>query len=200
MFVGFVCFICCLTLVSLFASLFHCLLVCLRQAWYFFDWQLHTAGCGNAAQLADVVRDPDDWIRCKAETAILFSDQIPVWLKTEAAKVLVPVNAVKHNKAAAKQRQQLRKRLAEQEAAARLADAGGDAVGSDADEQALAATEDKLAGLQDCVIVGLIVWYIVCLLVCFMCCLVGLFVCLFHWLFGCWLFVSFLVEFVLIVY
>ena len=74
---------------------------------------------------------------------LTFSDQIPVWLKTEAGKILQPAEPVRYNKALAKRRRLLRKEADQAELAKTQAEQDGDPQLAAAEaEKAEAALED----------------------------------------------------------
>ena len=63
----------------------------LHKHWQLWDLLLWRAGCGSADDLKDYVSQPEQFILHWSETALTFSDQIPVWLKPSGAgKILQP--------------------------------------------------------------------------------------------------------------
>ena len=60
----------------------------LESSWRYYDWLLSMAARADPAELQSFVADPVLWQRHKKHTALLFSDQIPIWLKPEQSKVL----------------------------------------------------------------------------------------------------------------
>jgi hypothetical protein len=56
------------------------------MGWRFFDWALQDASSSDPEKIC--VSDPHQFINHVSETAITMSDQIPVWLRVEAGKLL----------------------------------------------------------------------------------------------------------------
>ena len=60
----------------------------LQKHWQRWDMVLWLAGCATPAELTDWVAKPEQFVENRELTALTFSDQIPVWLKPGAGKVL----------------------------------------------------------------------------------------------------------------
>ncbi len=60
----------------------------LQKHWQYWDKILWLAGCAPAAELRDYVAKPEQLVENREETAPAFPDQVPVWLKPAAGKVL----------------------------------------------------------------------------------------------------------------
>ena len=56
--------------------------------WQQFDERLWLAGCADAKELSSWVADPQSFIEKRASTWLVFSDQIPFWVKIGFMKVL----------------------------------------------------------------------------------------------------------------
>ena len=72
-------------------------------AWRFWDVQLALAGSGDPLKVA--VHNPEQWVLNAKDTALTFSDQIPVWLKVEPGKLLTS----KHRLRLASEQRKLRR-------------------------------------------------------------------------------------------
>ena len=59
-----------------------------EETWKAFDYALWLAGCADKAELADFVADPEQFILHREDTWLLFSDQIPFWVKIGKRKVV----------------------------------------------------------------------------------------------------------------
>ena len=57
----------------------------LRQAWRFWDWIVWLVAYGSTEQLADYVADPHVFDQHRRQTVVVCTDQVPVWLKVDAA-------------------------------------------------------------------------------------------------------------------
>ena len=60
----------------------------LLRHWQIWDHLLWLAGCAPAGELADWVAKPEQFVENRAQTVLSFSDQIPVWLRPGAGKLL----------------------------------------------------------------------------------------------------------------
>ena len=61
----------------------------MHKAWRFFDFLVWLVANGSHSELADFFAQPEQFRLHYRETALLFTDQIPVWLKVEAGASLV---------------------------------------------------------------------------------------------------------------
>ena len=59
-----------------------------EETWKAFDYALWLAGCADKAELADFVADPEQFILHREDTWLLFSDQIPFWVKIGKRKIV----------------------------------------------------------------------------------------------------------------
>jgi hypothetical protein len=59
-----------------------------ERGWAHWDTLLWLTGCADSPELKDWVGQPERWIFNRENTVISMSDQIPVWLKPDAGKVL----------------------------------------------------------------------------------------------------------------
>ena len=62
----------------------------MEQGWKNWDQLLYRTGCAPAQDLVDWVAKPVQWVSNSQETVISASDQLPVWLKPDSGKRLVP--------------------------------------------------------------------------------------------------------------
>ena len=74
-----------------------------QLAWRIWDTMLVAAASGNPDKIA--VCNPEQWVLNVRETALTFSDQIPVWLKVEPGKLLTS----KHRLRLASEQRKLRR-------------------------------------------------------------------------------------------
>lgn len=84
----------------------------MKAGWQHWDRVLYKAGCEGPVELADWVAKPVEWVQNRENTVISMSDQIPVWLKPDSGKRLVPR---KHIQNAAQQKKRRISRQAAQE-------------------------------------------------------------------------------------
>ena len=92
----------------------------LHKAWRFFDFLSWLVANGTHQELADFFAQPEQFRQRYRETALLFTDQIPVWLKVEAASTVVSEEKLAALRSGQKQRRARRagaKRLARRVAA-----------------------------------------------------------------------------------
>ena len=61
----------------------------MRKAWRFFVYLLWLVANGSDSELVDFFAQPQQCRPNYRQTALLYTDQIPVWLKVEAGKTLV---------------------------------------------------------------------------------------------------------------
>ena len=80
----------------------------LQAGWKWWDFMIWLAGCADSTTLAHWVAQAELFVLHRGETVITLSDQSPVWLRPEAARVLV---SEAKSKAAARY-QQLKKQAA----------------------------------------------------------------------------------------
>ena len=80
----------------------------LQWHWQYWDRAVWLAGCAPAAALAEYVAKPEQFVQNREFTALTFSDQIPVWLKPGAGKILQSRRMLKKAAASAKQRRAAR--------------------------------------------------------------------------------------------
>ncbi len=80
----------------------------LHKHWKLWDGLLWLVGCGSATDLKHWVGQPDQFVENRQETAITASDQIPVWLKPDAGKVLQPRSVQQAAQKAQKRRKVVR--------------------------------------------------------------------------------------------
>jgi hypothetical protein len=62
----------------------------METRWRFWDWALQLISTGNSKELAAFVAQPERFCLNRHETVISMSDQIPVWLKPDSGKRLMP--------------------------------------------------------------------------------------------------------------
>ena len=86
--------------------------VLLEKAWRFFDFANWLVPNGSFAELADFFGNPQQFRLNFKETVLLWTDQIPVWLKVEAGLQLVSERTLKELRAGKKKRQARRKQAA----------------------------------------------------------------------------------------
>ena len=60
-----------------------------QSGWKWWDYMIWLAGCADSTSLSRWVAQAEEFVLSRAETALTFSDQIPVWLQPQAGKVLV---------------------------------------------------------------------------------------------------------------
>ncbi len=75
-----------------------------ERSWGHFDTILWLTGCADSPQLSDWIGQPERWVFNRQNTVISMSDQIPVWLKPDAGKVLVHSSIRRASRAAANKR------------------------------------------------------------------------------------------------
>ena len=85
-----------------------------QRSWAHWDTILWLTGCADSPQLRDWVGQPERWVFNRENTVISMSDQIPVWLKPDAGKVLVHKSVGRASRQSAQQRKR-RKACAEGE-------------------------------------------------------------------------------------
>ena len=81
----------------------------LDYSWRHWDYKLWLAGCADRETLAQWVAQPHQFIMNRRQTALTFSDQVPVWLKPSAGKMLAPVKKIKLAREQRKRRELARK-------------------------------------------------------------------------------------------
>ena len=81
----------------------------METGWKFFDFLLGLISQGDPSLLHDFVAQPERFVLDGAKTVISMSDQIPVWLKPDSGKQLMPRKVLQ----AAHQAHQSRKRRAD---------------------------------------------------------------------------------------
>ena len=64
----------------------------LQAAWKWWDFMIWLAAVADSMTLGHWVAQAEQFVLNRGSTVISMSDQIPVWLKPEAAKVLVSVH------------------------------------------------------------------------------------------------------------
>ena len=84
----------------------------LQKAWRFFDFVNWLVPNGSNAELADFFSKPEQFRLNFKDTGLLWTDQIPVWLKVEAGQQLVSERRLSQLRAGQKQRQARRKQAA----------------------------------------------------------------------------------------
>ena len=57
-------------------------------SWQQMDERVFIAGCADAAELNSWVADPASFIADRAKTWLIFSDQVPIWIKIGMLKIL----------------------------------------------------------------------------------------------------------------
>ena len=62
----------------------------MEKGWKFWDYILSLIGRGDAKELSKFVAQPERFIMNRIHTVISCSDQVPVWLKTDSGKPLMP--------------------------------------------------------------------------------------------------------------
>ena len=77
----------------------------LLRAWRFFDWLNYLVAYGTPDQLGDHVARPEEFMLHRKETVLLFTDQVPVWLKVEAGSLLLSERRASDCRAGKRQRQ-----------------------------------------------------------------------------------------------
>ena len=75
--------------------------------WQSFDNLVWLVGCGTEEDLSQVVADPSAFAKNRAQTSLVFSDAVPVWLHGHDGRPLVPTSVLE-----AKQREREAKRKA----------------------------------------------------------------------------------------
>ena len=75
-----------------------------ERGWKHWETLLWLTGCANSPELNNWVGQPERWIFNRENTVTSMSDQIPVWLKPDAGKVLVKASVGRSNRRASKQR------------------------------------------------------------------------------------------------
>ena len=85
----------------------------MKEGWQHWDRQLFRAGCEAPVELADWVAKPVRWVENRENIVISMSDQIPVWLKPDSGKRLVPREQIQ--KATQQRKRRLRRKEAQQE-------------------------------------------------------------------------------------
>ena len=56
--------------------------------WQQFDERMFIASCGEVEELKTWVADPQRFVQDRAKTWLLFSDQVPIWIKIGMLKIL----------------------------------------------------------------------------------------------------------------
>ena len=56
--------------------------------WQQIDERIFIAGCGGVEELKTWVADPKRFVQDRAKTWLLFSDQVPIWIKIGMLKIL----------------------------------------------------------------------------------------------------------------
>ncbi len=62
-----------------------------EEGWQNFDYLLWKTGCCSPAELRDFVAQPERFVVNRQHTVISMSDQVPVWLKADSGKRLMPL-------------------------------------------------------------------------------------------------------------
>ena len=75
-----------------------------ESAWKYWDYLVGLIASGDSKKMASLVAQPERFVLNFRNTVISLSDQIPVWLKPDSGKVLVPKKLFKAAAKAAKQR------------------------------------------------------------------------------------------------
>ena len=76
----------------------------MKSGWHNFDYLLYQSGCAKATELVDLVAQPVKWTSNRQEAVISMSDQIPVWLKPDSGKRLMPKAVVQEARLSKKKR------------------------------------------------------------------------------------------------
>ena len=85
----------------------------MSEGWQHWDNMLYRAGCADPVELADWVAKPVQWVQNRENTVISMSDQIPVWLKPDSGKRLIPRSHIQ--KAAQQKKRRLARKTAQEE-------------------------------------------------------------------------------------
>ena len=100
----------------------------MEDSWRMFDFVVSMVGGGDLQQLQHWVANPAFFAGDRRSTAVLFTDQVPVWLKVQAGNVLVSEKKLNN------MREHKRRRTAVASAAAAADDAALAAAAYDLDE------------------------------------------------------------------
>ena len=122
--------------------------------WQQFDERMWIAAVADAKELSTWVADPHDFIKKRSETWLVFSDQIPFWVKIGFMKILFAEFELE--KMSRKKLQQLRRDNTQMnqmpQSSTKLADAGGtadDAAAGTADDAAHGTADDAADGMGE---------------------------------------------------
>ena len=78
--------------------------VLLHKSWRFFDYLSWLVANGTSAELSQFFAKPEQFRLHAQETVLLFTDQIPVWLRVEAGSLVVSEAKLTAQRAGQKQR------------------------------------------------------------------------------------------------
>ena len=104
----------------------------LHKAWRFFDFLCWLVANGSHEELSDFFAQPEQFRQNYRQTALLFTDQIPVWLKVEAGSTIVSEEKLADLRAG--QHQRRARRAGAKRLARRLAARAADEPAADDDE------------------------------------------------------------------
>ena len=74
------------------------------EGWQYWDRFLWLVGCADAAELKQFVNQPERFVVNRQACVISMSDQVPVWLKPDSGRRLMPRRELQHAAAARKLR------------------------------------------------------------------------------------------------